>query len=77
MERVRAVQKDDWATKQEKGETWLNTISAVLVGLGIWLIIDGVLSIVKYHKQTFPEQLIRIIRATVGIVMILIAIAEN
>ena len=55
----------------------MNTLSAVLVGLGIWLVIDGVLSIVKYHKQTFLEQLIRIIRATVGIVIILIAIAEN
>jgi uncharacterized membrane protein HdeD (DUF308 family) len=55
----------------------LKTLSAVLVGLGLWLVIDGVFSIVKYHKQSFPEQFIRIIRATVGIVIILIAIAEN
>ncbi|HEX9261386.1 MAG TPA: hypothetical protein VF893_02550 [Candidatus Bathyarchaeia archaeon] len=55
----------------------MKTLSAVLVGLGIWLIIDGVLSIAKYHKQTFPEHLIRIIRATVGIVIIFIAIAAN
>jgi len=55
----------------------LKTLSAVLVGLGIWLIIDGVLSIVKYHKQSFPEQLIRIIRATVGIVIVFVAIAAN
>ncbi len=53
----------------------MNTLSAVLVGLGIWLIIDGVFSIVKYPKQTFPEQLIRVIRATVGVAIILIAIA--
>ena len=55
----------------------MKTLSAVLVGLGLWLIIDGVFSIVKYHTQSFPEQFIRIIRATVGIVIILIAIAEN
>jgi len=55
----------------------LKVLSAVLVGLGLWLVIDGVFSIVKYHKQSFPEQLIRIIRATVGIVIILIALAEN
>ena len=60
-----------------KEGTLLKTLSAVLVGLGIWLIIDGVLSIVKYHKQTFPEQLIRIIRATVGIVIVFVAIAAN
>ena len=55
----------------------MNTLSAVLVALGIWLIIDGIGSIVKYPKQTFPEQFIRIIRATVGVVIILIALAEN
>ena len=49
----------------------------VLVGLGLWLIIDGVLSIVKYPKQTFPEQLIRVIRATVGVIIVIIAIVEN
>jgi hypothetical protein len=55
----------------------LKTLSVVLVGLGLWLVIDGVLSIVKYPKQSFPEQLIRIIRATVGVAIIIIAIAEN
>ena len=55
----------------------MNALSAVLVGLGVWLIIDGILSIVKYRKQTFPEHSIRIFRATVGIVIVLIAIAEN
>ncbi len=55
----------------------MNALSFVLIGLGIWLIIDGVLSIVKYPKQTFPEQFIRIIRATIGVVIILVAITEN
>jgi uncharacterized membrane protein HdeD (DUF308 family) len=55
----------------------LNALSFLLIVLGVWLIIDGVLSIVKYPRQTFPEQFIRIIRATVGIVIILIAIGEN
>ena len=55
----------------------MKTLSAVLVGLGIWLIIDGVFSIIKYPKQTFPEQFIRIIRVTVGVVIILIILAEN
>ena len=55
----------------------MNVLSAVLIGLGVWLIIDGVLSIVKYPRQTFPEQFIRIVRAAVGIVIILLAIVEN
>jgi hypothetical protein len=55
----------------------LNALSAVLVGLGFWLIIDGVLSIIKYSKQSFPEQLIRAIRTTVGIIIIIIGIVQN
>ena len=55
----------------------MTALSFVLIGLGAWLIIDGVLSIVKYHRQTFPEQFIRVIRVIVGVVIILIAIAEN
>ncbi len=49
----------------------------VLVGLGLWLVIDGVLSIVKYPKQTFPEQLIRMIRAIVGIIIVVIGFVGN
>jgi hypothetical protein len=49
----------------------------VLVGLGFWLIVDGVLSIVRYPKQTFPEQLIRVIRAIVGAIIIGIGIIGN
>ena len=55
----------------------MNALSAVLVGLGLWLIIDGVLSIVKYPKQSLPEQLIRVIRATVGVIIIIIEIIQN
>jgi hypothetical protein len=55
----------------------LKSLSAVIVGLGLWLVIDGVFSIVKCYKQTFPEQLIRIIRATVRVAIVLIVIAEN
>jgi len=55
----------------------MNVLSAVLIGLGLWLTIDGVLSIVKYPKQTFPEQLIRVIRATVGVVIVIIGIIDN
>ena len=49
----------------------------VLVGLGLWHVIDGVLSIVKYPKQTFPEQLIRAIRAAVGVAIVFIGVVEN
>ena len=55
----------------------LNVLCIVLVGLGLWLIIDGVLSIIKYSKQSFPEQLIRAIRTTVGIVIIIVGIVQN
>jgi hypothetical protein len=55
----------------------MNALSLVLVGLGFWLIIDGVLSIIKYSEQSFPEQLIRAIRATVGIIIIIVGIVQN
>jgi hypothetical protein len=55
----------------------LNALSVVLIALGFWLIIDGVVSIAKYPKQTFPEQLIRGIRAAVGVVIVLIGFIEN
>jgi hypothetical protein len=58
------------------GEDYLKVLSVILVGLGLWLIVDGVLSIVKYPKQTFPEQLIRVIRAAVGVIIVLIGIVE-
>jgi hypothetical protein len=60
-----------------EGEGYLNTLSAILVGLGLWLVLDGVLSIVKYPKQSFPEQLIRVIRATVGAILVILAIVQN
>lgn len=55
----------------------MNVLSVVLVGLGIWLVIDGILSIVKYLKQSYPEHLIRVIRATIGIILIVIGIVQN
>lgn len=55
----------------------MKILSLVLVALGLWLVIDGVFSVVKYPKQTFPEQLIRVIRATVGVIIIFIGIVEN
>jgi len=38
---------------------------------------NGVLSIVKYPKQSYPEHLIRVIRVAVGVVIIVIGIAQN
>ena len=55
----------------------MNALSVILVGLGFWLIVDGVLSIAKYPRQTFPEQLIRVIRATVGVIIVFIGIVGN
>lgn len=55
----------------------MKIVSSVLVGLGVWLVVDGVFSIIKYPRQTLPEQTIRVIRAIVGIVIILISISEN
>jgi hypothetical protein len=62
---------------EKVGEDYLSVLSMVLVGLGLWLVVDGVLSIVKYPKQTFPEQLIRVIRTMVGVVIVLIGIVGN
>jgi hypothetical protein len=62
---------------EAKKVNYLNALSLVLVGLGFWLIVDGVLSIVKYPKQTFPEQLVRVIRAAVGVIIVFIGIVGN
>lgn len=67
--------KGKWADKD--GENYLKTLSVVLVVLGLWLVLDGVFSIVKYPKQTLPEQLIRVLRAAVGVSIVIIGIAEN
>ena len=72
---MRTILKDHWPFKKQnelRVERYLNALSAVLVGLGIWLVIDGALSIVKYSKQSCPEHLIRVIRATVGIIIIIL-----
>jgi len=42
----------------------------VVVGLGIWLVIDGLYSIFEYRTQTLKEHLIRVIRAGVGVTLI-------
>jgi hypothetical protein len=62
---------------KERRKIILKVLPAVLVGLSLWLVVDGVFSIVKYPKQTFPEQLIRVIRTTVGVAIAIIGIVEN
>jgi hypothetical protein len=62
---------------EEKRWKLLKALSALLVSLGLWLVVDGVFSIVKYPKQTFPEQLVRAIRAIVGVTIVAIGIVEN
>ncbi len=52
----------------------MNALSVTLIGLGLWLIVDGVLSIVKYRRQTLLEQLVRVIRSIVGVITVSIGI---
>jgi hypothetical protein len=42
----------------------------VIVGFGMWLVIDGLYSIFEYRKQTLQEHPIRVIRAGVGVTLI-------
>jgi hypothetical protein len=44
----------------------------VVLGVGVWLVIDGLFSIFIYRKQTVQEHLIRIIRAGIGVVLIIL-----
>ena len=46
--------------------------AVIIVGLGIWLVIDGLYSIFEYRKQTIQEHLIRVIRASVGATLIIL-----
>ena len=55
---------------QRAGEKILNGLSLILVAFGLWLILDGVYSMFRYRGQTFPEQLIRAIRAAVGVAIV-------
>lgn len=61
---------------EEEGNI-IKFLSVVLVGLGLWLVVDGVVSIAKYPKQTFPEQLIRVVRAIVGVAIVFIGVVGN
>jgi hypothetical protein len=54
-----------WVTGDESME-----FAIVIVGLGIWLVVDGLYSIFEYRKQTIREHLIRVIRAGVGVTLI-------
>ena len=45
-------------------------MNAIIVGLGVWLIIDGVGSMILYEKQSWMEQAIRIVRVRVGLALI-------
>lgn len=43
-----------------------------LIPVGIWLIIDGIYSIWEYLKQTPPEHAIRVVRAGLGVFLIIL-----
>ena len=38
----------------------------VIIGLGAWVIFDGIASIIIYEKQSWVEQAVRVIRVAVG-----------
>jgi hypothetical protein len=48
----------------------INVICVALFCLGVWLIIDGAGSIIKYESQSPVEHLIRVVRCGVGAVLI-------
>lgn len=52
----------------------MNNVGWILIGLGIWLVLDGVISIYKYKQQSLPEHAIRVARAGVGILLILLGV---
>lgn len=44
----------------------------ILIGLGGWLIFDGIASIIKYKKQSLGEQVIRVIRTAIGLTVVVL-----
>jgi len=56
----------DRSCLEEGGEE----VNAIIVGLGVWLIIDGVGSMILYEKQSWMEQAIRVVRVGVGLALI-------
>lgn len=52
----------------------LMNMNPILIGLGCYLNVDGIVSIVVYRKQTIPEHLVRIARCGAGIAIIVMGI---
>jgi hypothetical protein len=52
----------------------VNSMGLFITCLGVWLIIDGVGSIIEYEKQSTLEQLVRVVRAAVGILLIILGL---
>lgn len=46
-------------------------IKSLLVCLSIWIILDGIGSILLYKKQSIPEHSIRVFRIVIGIIMLI------
>lgn len=52
----------------------MEVLNIILIALGIYLIIDGGYSIYRYKTQGFWDHLVRIIRAGVGLAIIIIGV---
>ena len=49
-------------------------MNILIMGLGSWLVFDGLYSIYKYRQQSLGEHAIRVVRAAIGIILIVLSI---
>jgi hypothetical protein len=49
-------------------------MNPLLVAMGVWLLVDGVASIINYRHQSWWENSIRGIRIIISVVLIVISI---
>ena len=53
----------------------VTALAVFLLCLGVWNAVDGVGSIIEYEYESALEQLVRVVRACLGAIAIIVAVA--
>jgi hypothetical protein len=53
----------------------LAAVAVFLFCLGIWNVVDGIGSIIEYEYESLLEQAVRVVRACLGAIAIIVAVA--
>jgi len=53
----------------------ITAVAVFLLCLGVWNVVDGIGSIIEYEYESLLAQLVRVVRACLGAIAIIVAIA--